>query len=509
MISRLALCVAFALGCQRHAAPDDAIRPIDAPAKALALDVQRMLDDVARLADDEMAGRDSRDRPAITTAAELIAGTYRELGLAPVGTRYLVPFQLAVAKEPDLRHHLWLERAGESIPVEDEAFASIAFGPHAIAMGDAVFVGRNPDGKGVLDRVAVLLAAPKADAAWTPEELAQRLRVLAKGGAVAAIVVGAPDEPLPAAGALEKVFSADEAIPVVFVARPVADAFTIGGRPFATVVEKLGDRPIARPIESTRASLARRERPRMEPVPNVLATIPGSDLAHEIVILGAHYDHIGTEQSGVFCRDAAGVDDPTDGICNGADDNASGTAMVLAVARAMAAAGYRPRRSIVFAHFAGEELGLHGSRALVDEPPDAAPFAGGRVTAMVNLDMVGRLGEQGLEIGAVSTSKAWVPLLDRVRPPSLTVAYTPAVDSRSDHANYARAGVPVLFFFTGLHEDYHRTSDELDKINTEGMAQIGEMVLQLVRTLGDGEAVPPQRVSEPPPATTPARRSRS
>lgn len=498
----------LAVACQRHVAPDDAIRPIDGPPKKLALDVQRMLDDVARLADDEMAGRDSRDRPAITTAAELIAKTYRELGLAPVGARYLVPFQLAVAKEPDVRHHLWLERAGESIPVEDAAFVSIAFGPHAIAMGDAVFVGRKPDGKGVEDRVAVLLAAPKADAAWTPEELASRLRVLAKGGAVAAIVVGAQDEPLPAPGALEQILSDDQAIPVVFVARPVADAFTIGGRPFATVVDKLGDRPVARAIEGTRASLARRERPRFEPVPNVLATIPGSDLAQEVVILGAHYDHIGTEQSGVFCRDAAGADDPGDAICNGADDNASGTAMVLAVARAMAGAGYRPRRSIVFAHFAGEELGLHGSRALVDEPPDAAPFAGGRVAAMVNLDMVGRLGEQGLEIGAVSTSKAWVPLLDRVRPPSLTVAYTATVDSRSDHANYARAGVPVLFFFTGLHDDYHRTSDELDKINAEGMALIGEMVLQLVRTLGDGEAVRPAALSEPPPAKTPSRGSR-
>src|SRR5687768_13791028 len=113
----------IAIACHRTAAPDDAIQPIELAKKPLALDTDRMLADVARLADDELAGRDSRDRPAITTAAELIAGTYRELGLAPVGARYLVPFDLAVAKEPDFRHHLWLERNGDSIPVEDASFA--------------------------------------------------------------------------------------------------------------------------------------------------------------------------------------------------------------------------------------------------------------------------------------------------------------------------------------------------------------------------------------------------
>src|SRR5690606_8622776 len=101
-----------------------------------------------------------------------------------------------------------------------------------------------------------------------------------------------------------------------------------------------------------------------------------------IVMLGAHYDHIGTAEAGMMCREKDG-----DGICNGADDNASGTAMVLEVARAMAEARYRPARTIVFAHFAGEELGLLGSKALAAAPPKAAPFDGGQVVAMINLDM--------------------------------------------------------------------------------------------------------------------------
>jgi hypothetical protein len=477
----------LALACQRTPALVEPIRAVDPDPVALALDVPRMLADLTQLADDALAGRDSRDRVAIGMAAKLIADAYRETGLAPVGARYLVAFDLTVGQEPDDRHHLWLERNGDSIAIDEASFVSIAFGPHMVAMGDAIFVGGEPPRRGIEDRVAVLLAEPARGAGWTPDDLRTRLHALADSGALAAIVVGAADEPLPAAAPLAQAL-ADAPIPAVFVVRDVASAFAIGGKPFDTAVA--ASTPSARPIDATKASLARRLRPRLEPVPNVLATIPGTDLADEIVVLGAHYDHIGTEAFGVLCRDPVGADDPDDSICNGADDNASGTAMVLAVARAMAAAGYRPRRSLVFAHFAGEELGLHGSRALLDVPPSAPPFARGRIVAMVNLDMVGRLRERGLEIGAVSTSEAWIPLIDRIRPPQLRVQYTPTVDSRSDHANFHRAGVPVLFFFTGLHEDYHRTSDESDRIDGEGMATIGALVLELVRLLGDGEAVP-------------------
>ena len=106
---------------------------------------------------------------------------------------------------------------------------------------------------------------------------------------------------------------------------------------------------------------------------------------------------------------------------------------------------------------------------------------------MVNLDMVGRLGDRGLEIGGTGTSPAWEPLLEDLRPDGLDVSFTRSVSPRSDHANFHREGVPVLFFFTGLHPDYHRTSDEPDLINRDGMITIGEMVLGVIVALGDGE----------------------
>lgn len=217
-----------------------------------------------------------------------------------------------------------------------------------------------------------------------------------------------------------------------------------------------------------------------KPVPNVLASLPGTDLAQEVVLIGAHYDHIGEDGKGQCA--AAGADT----ICNGADDNASGTAMVLELARAWKQRGLAPRRTIVFTHFAGEELGVLGSKALAEAPP----FELKRVVAMLNLDMVGRLGPKGLAIGGLGSSDAWMPLLDEVGSAGLEILYEGSVATRSDHASFYRKDIPVLFFFTGVHTDYHRPGDHADKINLEGMAAIGSIVGGVMQALGDGAAVP-------------------
>lgn len=216
--------------------------------------------------------------------------------------------------------------------------------------------------------------------------------------------------------------------------------------------------------------------------PNVVASVPGTDLAHEIVVFGAHYDHIGVDGRGE-CG-ASRKDGVVDAICNGADDNASGTAMLLELARQFQASP--PRRTIVFAHFAGEELGLLGSKALAEQPP----FALEKTVAMVNLDMIGRLGPKGLAIGGLGSSDAWMPLLDEIGTEGLAVLYEASVATRSDHANFYRKQVPVLFFFTGTHGDYHRPGDHADKINYDGLTAIGAIVHGVARGLADGRAVP-------------------
>lgn len=213
-------------------------------------------------------------------------------------------------------------------------------------------------------------------------------------------------------------------------------------------------------------------------VPNVLAKISGSDLRDEIVVVGAHYDHIGAVGRGECGESRKG--DVVDGICNGADDNASGTAMLLELARHFAA--QRPRRTVVFAHFAGEEMGLLGSKALADKPP----FALDKVVAMVNLDMIGRLGPKGLAIGGIVSSDAWMPLLDRIGTAGLSILYEASVATRSDHANFYKKNLPVLFFFTGTHADYHRPGDHADKINYDGLVAIGTLVHGVTRAVADG-----------------------
>ncbi|HFE46770.1 MAG TPA: M28 family peptidase, partial [Nannocystis exedens] len=217
-------------------------------------------------------------------------------------------------------------------------------------------------------------------------------------------------------------------------------------------------------------------------IPNVLAKIPGSDLADELVIFGAHYDHIGADDGVGDCTAQAGADGVRDTICNGADDNASGTAMIMEIARAFVERGERPRRTLIFAHFAGEELGLLGSEGLAKDPP----FDMTQVKAMINLDMVGRLGPRGLAIGGIGSSDAWMPLLDAVGTKDMSVLYEASVATRSDHASFYRKSIPVLFFFTGTHSDYHRPGDHTEKINIDGMQSIGDMVADVSLALADG-----------------------
>jgi hypothetical protein len=342
------------------------------------------------------------------------------------------------------------------------------------------------------------LPGPKFDS--RAARLRTKLTRLAEAGAVGAIVVEGPrsfvgDEARKgdALPSLAKTRPGIEPapIPVVQMRWHDADAlFRIGKRKLSAVQAEIDRKlaPRSAALVDTKATITVALKATSVPAPNVLAQIEGSDRKDEIVVVGAHFDHIGRDGTGQ-CHVEPG-DTEKDGVCNGADDNASGSAMVVEVARALAAANVKPRRTLVFANFSGEEVGLHGSKALAESPPPVPPFAQGKVVAMVNLDMVGRLDDRGLAIGGVGSSPGWMPLLDAVGPHGLGVLYERSVTTRSDHASFYRKNVPVLFFFTHLHPDYHRPGDESASINGEGMAKIAELVVDLVRRLGEGADVP-------------------
>ena len=294
---------------------------------------------------------------------------------------------------------------------------------------------------------------------------------------------------------------------------------------------------------SFEVSVIRRESPSY----NVVGVLPGSDpkLKDEAIVIGAHYDHLGRGGEGSL---AAREGD----IHHGADDNASGTAGLLELARMFSTQSAKPRRTIVFIAFSGEEEGLLGSDFYVNHP--LLPLAG--TVAMINMDMIGRLQESKLIVGGVGTSSDWRALIaientaERMRTSALAnlpgdqaatyhvnvkgqapekgypivmgangqpvvtaeiprpsaSAATPFILTLnedgfgpSDHSSFYSKQVPVLFFWTGTHNDYHKPSDTADKINYEGEARIVAFVERIVRDIDKADQRPTYTLAKSDP----------
>ncbi len=268
---------------------------------------------------------------------------------------------------------------------------------------------------------------------------------------------------------------------------------------------------------------------RESPSYNVVGMLPGSDpkLKDEAIVIGAHYDHLGRGGEGSLA--------PREGeIHHGADDNASGVAGVLELARILSSANPKPRRTIVFIAFSGEEEGLLGSDYYVNHP--LVPLA--QTVAMINMDMIGRLNEKKLIIGGIGTSPEWRAMVDSVnsmqsvalsvKAPVVgaanillnapvmpivvgangqpVVTMDPAKQflltlnedgyGPSDHSSFYAKQIPVLFFWTGTHDDYHKPSDTADKINYEGEARIVSFIESIVRDLDKSDTRPAYTVAK-------------
>jgi Zn-dependent M28 family amino/carboxypeptidase len=244
---------------------------------------------------------------------------------------------------------------------------------------------------------------------------------------------------------------------------------------------------------------------------NVVGVIPGTDgeLARTYVAFGAHYDHVGYAESELDAenrrpaapgRVTAGAAD--DRIWNGADDDGSGTVALMAIAKAFAL-GPRPKRSLLFVWHAGEERGLLGSRYFADAP--RAPMDA--IVAQLNADMIGRnrddLPSEENTVYLVGSDRISSDLHDINRqanqslPRPLTLSYEmndPAdpeqVYYRSDHYSYAAKGIPVIFFTTGLHPDYHANTDHVDKIEFDKLTRITRLIYETGARLADRQLVP-------------------
>jgi len=473
------------------------------PAPAPAITSAELLGHVQRLASDAWEGRGSGTEGE-RQATQYIADCFRLLDLEPAGEggTYFQPVRMPAGIVVDPASTLALLGGPAPAPLalgrEWTAFSASASGE---VEADLVFAGygitapregyddyAGLDVKGKI--VVVFRHAPHGTAFWDGPQARMRhapfrakLKEATDRGAAALVVVNDPFHfPGPGAGdrggrpdELERgsIGGAQSAIPFVHLTLTAARGLfpaAFGATPEAL---EAAIHKGAAPAPASRAGRARArlslaiERKEIEGR-NVCALLPAGapDATDEVVVIGAHHDHLG--KGGGFGSLARSAEERTQ-IHNGADDNASGTSGLLEAAAYLAARQGELRRSILFLTFTGEERGLLGSRHWVEHP--TLPLE--HVAAMLNMDMIGRLGGRKLFIGGVKTSPAFAPLLEaRAKEVGLDVVFGDGGRAPSDNSSFYDKGVPVLFFFSGMHEDYHRPSDDVDKLDLEGMREI-------------------------------------
>ncbi|MEI6411888.1 MAG: M20/M25/M40 family metallo-hydrolase [Bacteroidota bacterium] len=196
--------------------------------------------------------------------------------------------------------------------------------------------------------------------------------------------------------------------------------------------------------------------------------------AANTIVIGGHYDHLG------LGHDHNSLEaNPEGKIHNGADDNASGTAGVIELARYYANNGVKEQHNFLFICFSGEELGLFGSKKYTDSPTIDLS----KVSFMLNMDMIGRLNaERRIMVGGVGTAPDFVPTITKFKG-DFTIKFDSSGVGPSDHTSFYLKNIPVLFFFTGQHSDYHKPSDDVEKINFPGEQQLLEMAVRVVNEL--------------------------
>jgi hypothetical protein len=469
-----------------------------------------LLDQVKILAAPEMEGRAS-GHPGAERAARYIAAEFRRLGLRPGGDdggwlqAFTVPTgirlgevnTLAIATPAARALMLGTDFVPLPVSAEGRQEADVAFAGYGITAPDLGwddYAGLDVRGRIVL----VLDGEPRrADPAgpfrrpdaYHYSERSHKIINAREHGALAVLLVAAT--PLPRLAG----HAQSTGVLVAAVTSAAADAMLApAGVDVTTAASAIdaGPAPKSFVVPGARARLEIslvRERGRTA---NVVGILPGRDATRrdEAIVIGAHYDHLGRGGEGSMAPDAVGVVHP------GADDNASGVAAVLGLARAFAEAGGAPR-TLVFVAFSGEEMGLLGSSHYVRRP--AHPLD--RTVLMLNLDMVGRLRQRTLYVSGVDSASGLRELVT-AEAGGLTLSLRGDPFGPSDHASFYAAGRPVLFLFTGAHPDYHRPSDTWDRIDAAGLAEVTAFAARVVSAIA-ALATPPAyaRVGAPPSST--------
>ena len=448
---------------------------------------------VRYLADDALEGREVGSWGA-RCAADYIAAWFEELGLEPAGNNGSYHHTFTIRNGSELGAGNNLTVAGQGLGVGEE-WMPLGFSATTELDAELVFAGTGLSSPGSdEDRFTHVDVTGKIMVVeWGDPDAAHRRSIRADPHFKATIAAGRD-----AAGLLVLL---PEGMDLPDPGREIRNALAI---PVGVVSGQAAEAVRGAAQRGATASLETEVHPTSVDVRNVAAVLPGADpaLRDEYVVIGAHFDHLGWGDDGSLSPDERAVH-------NGADDNASGTAGLMEIARLMAE-GQRPQRSVLFLGFTGEEKGLWGSARFVADP--TVPVES--MVAMINLDMVGRLDTGGLTVFGVGTAEEMKDLVsdaNNALPEPLTYGSSPDGYGASDHASFYQVGVPVLHFMTNTHEDYHRPSDDWDKIDGEGIERVAELAVEVVDRLAGtltrtAMAITPIIIPRPTPASGPAGR---
>jgi aminopeptidase YwaD len=528
--------------------------------------VDRIRQVISYLASDALEGRRT-GTPGANDAAHYIAGEFNRYGLRPGlqiarpartrgenQARYLQPFPYVAAVELG-NNNLFFVNPGRADDTAQflvgENWMPLGFSSNGeVKSAEAVFAGYGISSaelkyddyavSNVKGRAAIIFAGtPDGDNPHGQFARAGEIRfkvAAARAAGAQALLIIANEEKLKddRLSRLSYDNAGEAGIPVVVVSRQLAREILGAQDTKLAEFEQAAD---SRSLDSKGTAMrlqvrglrltidvnvVRRESPSF----NVIGILPGSDpkLKSEAIVIGAHYDHLGRGGEGSLAPRAGEIH-------HGADDNASGVAGLIELARMFSSQNPKPRRTIIFIAFSGEEEGLIGSNYYVNHPIIALA----NTVAMINMDMIGRLREKSLIVGGVGTAQEWRSLIDAGNDvQGMTVSLNSAGTDRpklptgipvvtgsngnpvvtldpgkkfvltlnedgygpSDHSSFYAKQVPVLFFWTGNHEDYHKPSDTADKINYEGEVRVVSFVERIVRDLDKGDKRPTYAVAK-------------
>jgi aminopeptidase YwaD len=487
----IAAAILLVSGSPAHAQKSTVLPAVPSPSTE-AITSTELRAHVSWLASDELEGRGT-GTPSIDLAAEYIAREFKRYGLKPAGENggYFQIFEVITGAETK-DNALALIEDEDTRRLEYGTYMPYTFSASGGFRGKPLYAGYGIDdpnakqsdyeGLDVKGRVVLVRAGfpenadPHGNIPMLASARAKALAARERGAA--ALLIIHDDEKAVRDFTYDRSPS-DAGIPVGKIHRETARMLLEAARIGAAVLDggaplDATEGPVVEIQGRFNVTLVRKN------TRNVLAMVEGSD-SEDVLVVGAHYDHLGWGQEGSLYRGEVAM------IHNGADDNASGTAGMLELAQACAA--NPARHAMLFMAFSGEEMGLLGSAHWVDHP--TIPLQ--RVRAMFNLDMIGRLPDstRRLNVQGIGTSPVWKEIVERNNDTEkFNLALIEDGQGSSDHSSFYMKNIPVLFFFTGLHTDYHRPSDDADRIAYESEEQVTRYIEEIIRETDQRSGIP-------------------